>query len=161
MSRIRVVTGTGTGPTETASYDAALAAANVHNYNLVTVSSVIPADATVEAVDTAPDLGPAGNRLTVVEARETVSTGEPASAVLGWATGSGPGLFYEAAGRDTPETLRAEVERGLSAGKDLRDWTFTDESLAVESVAPGELGPGADEWTTVVALAVYDESEPI
>ena len=161
MSRIRVVTGVGTGPTEIASYDAALAAANVHNYNLVTVSSVIPADATVEAVGSAPDLGPAGNRLTVVEARATVPTGDPAGAVLGWATGPGPGLFYEAAGPETPETLRAEVERGLSAGRELRDWTFTDESVAVESVAPGELGPGADEWTTVVALAVYGDSEAI
>jgi arginine decarboxylase len=161
MNRIRVVTGVGTGPTEVASYDAALAEANVHNYNLVTVSSVIPADATVEAVASAPDLGPAGNRLTVVETRATVPTGEPASAVLGWATGPGPGLFYEAAGSDTPETLRAEVERGLAAGKNLRDWEFTDESVAVASVAPGELGPGADEWTTVVALAVYGDSEPI
>jgi arginine decarboxylase len=161
MSRIRVVTGTGTGPTEIASYDAALAEANLHNYNLVTVSSVIPADLTVEAVDSAPDLGPAGNRLTVVKARATVPTGEPASAVLGWATGPGPGLFYEAAGPDAPEPLRAEVERGLAAGKALRDWDFTDTSLAVESVAPGELGPGAAEWTTVVALAVYGESDPI
>jgi hypothetical protein len=33
--------------------------------------------------------------------------------------------------------------------------------VAVASVAPGELGPGADEWTTVVALAVYGDSEPI
>ncbi|MFC5365355.1 pyruvoyl-dependent arginine decarboxylase [Salinirubrum litoreum] len=161
MSRIRVVTGVGTGPTEIASYDAALAEANVHNYNLVTVSSVVPADATVERVGTAPDLGPAGNRLTVVEARATVPTGDPASAVLGWATGPGPGLFYEAGGPDAPETLRAEVERGLSAGKDLRDWEFTDQSMAVASVAPGELGPGADEWTTVVALAIYGESAPI
>jgi arginine decarboxylase len=161
MSRIRVVTGVGTGPTETAAYDAALAEANVHNYNLVTVSSVIPADATVEPVDAVPDLGPAGHRLTVVEARATVPTGDPASAVLGWVTGPGPGLFYEASGSDTPRTLRAEVERGLSAGAALRDWEFTDESLAVESVAPGELGPGADDWTTVVALAVYGEGEPI
>jgi len=42
-----------------ASYDAALAEAGVENYNLVSVSSVIiPAETRVEAVGTAPDLGP-------------------------------------------------------------------------------------------------------
>ena len=71
MNTIRVVHGVGEAATKMASYDAALADANVHNYNLVTVSSVIPSDATVEAVGTAPDLGPAGERLTVVEARAT------------------------------------------------------------------------------------------
>ena len=50
MGTIRVVRGTATGPTATASYDAALAAANVHDYNLVSVSSVIPADAYATAV---------------------------------------------------------------------------------------------------------------
>ncbi|MEF8907067.1 MAG: pyruvoyl-dependent arginine decarboxylase, partial [Haloarculaceae archaeon] len=40
MSVIRVVWGSGTGPTGTAAYDAALAEAGVHDYNLVTVSSV-------------------------------------------------------------------------------------------------------------------------
>ncbi|PSP40313.1 pyruvoyl-dependent arginine decarboxylase, partial [Halobacteriales archaeon QH_10_70_21] len=73
MGTIRVVWGTATGPTAMASYDAALAAANVHDYNLVSVSSVIPADATVEVVGEAPDLGPAGERLTVVEGRATVA----------------------------------------------------------------------------------------
>ncbi|MFC6727007.1 pyruvoyl-dependent arginine decarboxylase, partial [Halobium palmae] len=67
MSTIRVVAGVGTAPTEMASYDAALADAGIHNYNLVPVSSVVPGDATVAFVGTAPDLGPAGNRLTVVE----------------------------------------------------------------------------------------------
>ena len=48
MSTIRVVWGTASGPTRMSSYDAALAEANVHNYNLVSVSSVIPADTPVE-----------------------------------------------------------------------------------------------------------------
>jgi arginine decarboxylase len=40
MGSIRIVRGTATGPTAMAAYDAALAAAGVHNYNLVSVSSV-------------------------------------------------------------------------------------------------------------------------
>lgn len=71
MGRVRIVWGTGTGSTALASYDAALAAAGVHEYNLVRVSSVLPADTTVDVVGTAPDLGPVGGTLTVVEARET------------------------------------------------------------------------------------------
>src|SRR6056297_4057573 len=99
MSTIRVVWGTASGPTRMSSYDAALADANVHNYNLVAVSSVVPADAEVEAVGTAPDLGPAGERLTVVEARATRAGPGRVSAALGWTTGEdGPGLFYESAG---------------------------------------------------------------
>jgi arginine decarboxylase len=155
MSTIRIVRGVGDAPTKMASYDAALAAANVHNYNLVPVSSVIPADATVEAVDTAPDLGPAGNRLTVVEARATTGGVGTVSAGLGWATGPGPGLFYEASGGD-PAAVRRSVEVGLVAGRDLREWQFDDERITVTTAeADGE------GYTTAVTLAAYGQSVAI
>ncbi|WP_256288842.1 pyruvoyl-dependent arginine decarboxylase [Halobellus inordinatus] len=156
MSTIRIVHGVGDAPTKMASYDAALADANVHNYNLVAVSSVIPADATVEEVGTASDLGPAGNRLTVVEARATTGGVGSVSAGLGWATGPGPGLFYEASGED-PTAVRRSVVVGLDAGRDLRDeWEFTDEQVTVTTAeADGE------GYTTAVTLAVYGDSESI
>ncbi|SDM97766.1 arginine decarboxylase [Halogranum gelatinilyticum] len=155
MGTIYVVSGTATAPTAMASYDAALAAANVHNYNLVTVSSVIPADATVEAVETAPDLGPAGNRLTVVQAKATTGEAGTVAAGLGWATGPGPGLFYEADGSD-PEKVEATVRAGLDAGRDLREWTFDDEEVLVTTAeADGE------GYTTALTLAAYGQSEPI
>ena len=159
MRTIYVVRGVGTAVTAMASYDAALAAANVHNYNLVHVSSVIPADATVEAVETVPHLGPAGNRLTVVEARSTLAAGraDAAAAAIGWTTGPGPGLFYEAAGTD-PETVREQVEQGLAAGRELREWTFDAEDVVV---ATGDVASEPATYTTAVALAVYGESEPI
>ncbi|KAB1187413.1 MULTISPECIES: pyruvoyl-dependent arginine decarboxylase [Haloferax] len=156
MSTIRVVRGVGTAPTEMASYDAALAAANIHNYNLVAVSSVVPADATVETVDVAPDLGPAGNRLTVVQARETTSTpGEHIVAGLGWSTGPGAGLFYEASGTDDDDVRRA-ILAGLDAGRDLRDWEFDDEQVAL--TAAEHEGEG---YTTVITVAAYGQSESI
>ncbi|WP_144905274.1 pyruvoyl-dependent arginine decarboxylase [Halobellus captivus] len=155
MHTIRVVRGVGDAPTKMASYDAALADANVHNYNLVPVSSVIPGDATVEDVGTAPGLGPAGNRLTVVEARATTGGVGTVSAGLGWTTGPGPGLFYESSGED-PEAVRRSVEVGLDAGRDLREWEFSDEAVVVTTAeADGE------GYTTAVTLAVYGESEPI
>lgn len=157
MGTIRVVWGTGSGPTEVAAYDAALADANVHDYNLVGVSSVVPADATVEAVGTAPDLGPAGDRLTVVEARHTEAGPGRVSAGLGWATADGgPGIIYEAAGATDEDDVRERLRQGLAAGRRLRDWEFTDEQFRT---ATARAEPGT--YTTAVVLAVFGESEPI
>jgi arginine decarboxylase len=157
MNTIRVVWGTATGPTEMASYDAALAEANVHNYNLVPVSSVIPADAEVEAVGDAPDLGPAGERLTVVQARATVAGPGRASAGLAWSTSEGgPGLFYEAGGETGVEDVRGRVLEGLSTGQELRDWTF-DEAQHEVVTAPAE--PGM--YTSAVVLAVFGQSDSL
>ncbi|UPW01330.1 pyruvoyl-dependent arginine decarboxylase [Halorussus gelatinilyticus] len=175
MSTIRVAWGTGTGPTEMSSYDAALADANLHNYNLVAVSSVIPADTEIEAVGTAPDLGPAGERLTVVQARATCVGPGRVSAALGWSTSdgesggeeaesrgdesedeSGPGLFYEAADETDPEDVAERVRTGLAAGRELRDWAFTDERIRTADV---HAEPGT--FATAVVVAAYGESEPI
>ncbi|MFC6989603.1 pyruvoyl-dependent arginine decarboxylase [Haloplanus sp. GCM10025708] len=155
MATIYVTSGAATGPTEMASYDAALAEANLHNYNLVTVSSVVPADATVDRVDAAPDLGPAGGRLTVVQSRVTTDEAGRVCAGLGWATGPGPGLFYEASGTDA-DGVADEIRRGLDAGAALRDWTLDDREVVVEAA---EADP--DVFTTAVVLAAYGESEPI
>lgn len=158
MEPIRVVWGTGRAATEMAAYDAALAAAGIENYNLVAVSSVIPDGATVEETDTAPDLGPVGNRLTVVQAHETVPVGDRDSACAGlaWATtDSGRGLFYEASGRDE-STVRGAVTEGITSGRSLRDWPFTGQThqLVVAD-------PDAEAYTSAVVVAVYGESEQI
>ena len=51
MGRVRIVWGSSRGPTALSAYDAALAAANVHDYNVVHVSSVLPAGANVDPSD--------------------------------------------------------------------------------------------------------------
>lgn len=158
MGTIRIVWGTATGPTAMASYDAALADANVHNYNLVSVSSVIPAVATIDVAGEAPDLGPAGERLTVVEGRSTVPPdgADTAAACLGWTReADGPGIFYESSGT-TPEIVRRRVETGLDSGRALREWDFGDDDhrLVVADADP-------EQYTTALVLAVYGESEPI
>jgi arginine decarboxylase len=180
MNTIHVAGGVGVADTAMASYDAALADANLHNYNLVAVSSVVPAEATVEAVEAVPDLGPAGNRLTVVEAHRTVGPDDEVDfreggragaegadskraprrrpdvvAGLGWATGPGPGLFYEVTGED-PEGVRERIETGLDAGGELRDWELPEREVRVETAAKE---PG--RYTTAVVIAAYGESEPI
>ena len=180
MNTIHVAGGVGVADTAMASYDAALADANLHNYNLVAVSSVVPADATVTHVDRVPDLGPAGNRLTVVEARRTVGPSDEVdfreggragaedadskraprrrpnvAAGLGWATGPGPGLFYEVTGED-PECVRSRIHAGLDAGSELREWELVDRELHVETAAAE---PG--RYTTAVVIAAYGDSDPV
>ncbi len=158
MSMIRVVWGSASGPTAMASYDAALAEAGVENYNLVAVSSMIPAATPVEAVGTAPDLGPAGERLTVVEARATTAEPGRVSAALAWSqsTQDGPGLFYETAGEMEGTDVERRVREGLAAGQGLRDWTFDDPSVVIESTQ-AESGT----HTTALVVAIYGESEPL
>jgi len=154
---IRIAWGTGAGPTEMAAYDAALADANLHNYNLVSVSSVVPADASVEAVDTAPDLGPAGNKLTVVQAHANTAGPGRASAALAWAArGDEPGLFYEAAGETSPDDVESRVTAGIEAGLDLRDWPADDPEVRAVTV---EADPG--EYAAAVVVAAYGDSVPL
>ncbi len=160
MGLIRIVWGTASESTAMASYDAALADANVHNYNLVSVSSVVPAGAKIEAVGDAPPLGPAGERLTVVESRATVGPGEAemTAAGVGWSREpDGPGIFYEASGTD-PAVVRDRIDRGLESGRTLREWSF-DETAAGRRIVSAEADP--ERYTTAIVLAVYGESTPI
>jgi len=150
---IRVVWGRGRAPTAKASFDAALVDANVHQYNLRELSSVIPADATLEAVGSAPDLGPAGNALEVVLARQTSPPGARASAGLAWARGGdGVGVFYEEGDRD-PETVRELLHTGIERGCKLRG--FGDVAPDTRVVTADS---ATEEYTTGVVLAAYGES---
>ena len=157
MSTIRVAWGTATGPTETAAYDAALAEAGVHNYNLVTLSSVVPPEATIERVGTVETtLGEVGEGLHVVQACRVAPPGEAAAAGIGWTRSqSGRGIFYEEAGASERE-VRQRIETGLDAGRNLRDWAFesSDEAVVAAGAAP-------DAYTAAVVVATYGESRPL
>jgi arginine decarboxylase len=158
MEAIRIVWGTATASTAMASYDAALADANIHNYNLVSVSSVIPAEGRLDVVGEAPNLGPVGERLTVVEGRETVPPGSdaPAVASLGWdREPDGPGIFYETSGTD-PEAVLDRIDAGLAAGRALRSWEFDETGRRLVTA-----DPNPDQHATAVVLAVYGTSAPI
>lgn len=155
VSTIRVVRGTGTGPTPLSAYDAALAGAGVHDHNLVTLSSVIPAGPSVEVVGTAPELGPPGSELRVVRSEARATPGERAAAGIGWVRSpEGPGIFYEVDGTD-PEAVRAEIETGLAAGADLRDREFGEPAVVVTSLSD------ADAHASAVVLAVYGEGRAV
>lgn len=149
---IRIVRGTGTASTEKASFDSALAAANVHQYNLRELSSVIPATVPVEVVETAADLGPAGNVLDAVLARKTSPPDTRAVAGLAWARADGgSGIFYEAEGTD-PESVRERLATGIEHGCELRGIDTDVETQVVTAE------PAAEQYSTAVVLAAYGES---
>lgn len=112
---IRLSRGAGSGPTALAAFDAALVEAGLQGLNLVRLSSVIPAAATVTEVKPGEQIvGDHGDLAFCVYAEATTSTpGEAVWAGVAWALrddGSGAGLFVEHSG-----STRAQVEHDLSA----------------------------------------------
>jgi arginine decarboxylase len=153
---IRVVWGTGRARTAKGSFDRALAAADIHDYNLRELSSVIPAGAAVEAVGSAPDLGATGNALDAVVARQTSPPGTRAAAGLAWARGDdGTGIFYEVGDHD-PESVRELLRSGIETGCAIRD---IDEPTPETRVTTA--GAEADCYVTAVAVATDGESEAL
>jgi arginine decarboxylase len=159
MTTVRVAAGTGTGPTELAAYDAALASIDLHDYNLRHVSSIIPADATVEVADRLPDLGQAGGAVTVVEAKAVAAGPAQVGAALGWTrSNEGAGVFYEAAGEADVETLRDRIDRGLAAATELRDREFAVQGAEEIETASASVEDG---YVAAVVVGVYGSAEPI
>jgi arginine decarboxylase len=153
---IRVVWGDGSGRTAKASFDAALAAAGLHQYNLRKLSSVIPADAALDVVGTAPDLGPTGGAVDAVVARQTSQPGARAAAGLAWVRGpDGTGVFYEVGDHD-PETVEELLQTGIERGCALRG--LDPAGVRTEVITAD---PAPDRYTTAVVLAVYGESDPL
>ncbi|MFC7132315.1 MULTISPECIES: pyruvoyl-dependent arginine decarboxylase [Salinibaculum] len=153
---IRVVLGTGTAHTAKGSFDRALAAAGLHQYNLRELSSVIPAGADVEVVGTAPDLGPTGNVLDAVIARQTSPPGTRAAAGLAWARDDdGAGIFYEVGDHD-PESVAELLRSGIQTGCDIRGIEGADVHTEVTTAAAKP-----DRYSTAVVVAAYGESEPL
>jgi arginine decarboxylase len=142
---IDVVWGTGSGRTELGAFDAALSDANVHNYNLVELSSIVPEGATVERVGALePDRWTTGDLVAVVLASRTSSTpGERVAAGLGWALADEGGVFVE---NDAPTAAVCErlLEANLADARAIRDWNWTGagERKVVEGVV-GDEGAGA------------------
>ena len=111
---IVVTSGTGSGPTELAAFDAALAAAGVAQFNIIRLSSLIPPGSRVLVPEPVRPLqGVWGDRLYAVYADSRVATpGERACAALGWVQDehSGAGVLVEGAG-----SCEREVEEEVAA----------------------------------------------
>lgn len=110
---ITLRTGAGAARTRLAAFDDALLAAGVANFNLIPLSSVIPARSRVRVVDDEL-VGGFGDRLfCVLSAAHADRPGETAWAGLGWAyhADSG-GLFVEHHG-GSEESVVEQIELSL------------------------------------------------
>ena len=123
---IELVWGTGSGRTELGAFDAALSGANVHNYNLVELSSIVPEGATIERVGALePERWTTGDLLAVVLASNTSSTeGERIAAGLGWELAEEGGVFMENHAPTAAACERA-LEANLADAMEIRDWEWT------------------------------------
>ena len=115
---IHVATGVGRGPTKLAAFDSALRAAGVHNFNLLCLSSVVPAGSKVHVLEgPVSPVGDWGDRLYVVMAHErVVGPGAQAWAGIGWVqdADTGRGLFVEHEGTGEAE-VNADIDASLGA----------------------------------------------
>ncbi|WP_036961902.1 pyruvoyl-dependent arginine decarboxylase [Promicromonospora kroppenstedtii] len=114
---IRVSSGSGTGRTPLAAFDAALAAAGVSDFNLVRLSSIVPPGAAVQEVEGRDQLrGAHGDLLFCVYAQAHASLpGHEAWAGIAWSRhedGSGAGLFVEHEG-PSHEQVSADLTHSL------------------------------------------------
>lgn len=115
---ITVRTGTGSGPTHLAAFDAALRVAGVADRNLVRLSSIIPPGATIEVTpDPPPCPGGWGDRLYVVLAEERIERPhEEAWAGIAWCQDldTGQGLFVEHEGHSKHQ-VEADLVSSIEA----------------------------------------------
>lgn len=153
---IRVSSGTGTGPTSLAAFDAALLASGVANFNLLRLSSVIPTNSRVEIVEDAePFPGGWGDKLYVVYAEQrAVVPGEEAWAGVGWVHDevTGSGLFVEHEGT-SESAVRSDILESIRALQVGRKMEVKEPQVVMTSAQCTDLPVCA------LVVAVF-ESEP-
>lgn len=123
------------GPTQLSAFDAALNHAGVANYNLITLSSVVPPGSKIEVSDKPlKDLpGEWGDRLYVVMAEERTNVpNEEAWAGIGWVQDkeTGKGLFVEHQG-NSEKSVRNDIKQSLEALMATRNVDFGDIHMEV------------------------------
>ena len=150
---IEVASGVGSGPTKLAAFDAALQSAGVANFNLITLSSVIPPATTVRPTGGAVGRPPGewGDRLYVVMAQMRVDQpGDQAWAGVGWLQErqSGKGLFAEHEGHSESE-VRHDLEATLTSIAGSRNEVFGPPNSVVQGTVC------RDEPACALVVAVY------
>jgi len=150
--KIVVTHGVGRGPTPLAAFDAALLASGVENYNLITLSSVIPPGATIECSPYKSPPAEYGHRLYVVMAQQRATReGEEAWAGVGWTQdeGDGRGLFVECEGT-SEGAVRSDIESTLEAMIASRDLAYGPIRSEVSGIRC------CGEHVCALVLAVYE-----
>ena len=125
--QIKITSAVGSGPTSLAAFDAALRKAGIETYNLIPLSSVIPASAQLQRARFVAPPSEYGHRLYVVMARhDATQIGEEA-----WA-----GLGVVLHRRDRRSEARAAVERALHLDPEVQNAAALRRLLASDRWAP-------------------------
>jgi len=132
---IEIVWGTGEGNTTLSAFDTALSKGGIHNYNLLTLSSVIPEEASVSVIGTHEQRWDVGEIVAVILAEnKSPVEGETISAGLGWAMAEEGGVFFEASGENA-ENVERMIRQGIETAKENREswrWEEAVETKVVE-----------------------------
>ncbi|MCW2791729.1 MAG: pyruvoyl-dependent arginine decarboxylase [Nocardioides sp.] len=150
---ITVRTGTGTARTLLAAFDSALLAAGVANFNLITLSSVIPPGSRVRLADETLPGGHGDKLYCVLSAAYADHPGETAWAGLGWATDhTTGGLFVEHHG-GSEASVREQIALSLADMSENRGGGYGDVQVAVASAHC------VDRPVCALAIAAYTVAE--
>lgn len=159
---IIITTGRGYGKTTLSAFDAALKDAGVYNYNLVTLSSIIPTGAVVKTRFFDANPQEYGYRLYVVKAEmRSRESGKFIGAALGWVQQpDGRGVFveHEEVGetREAVESnLTKEVKKSLSDLCRFRNFRATEDDMRMKM----NVIKVTDSPACALIIAVY-KSEP-
>jgi arginine decarboxylase len=147
---ITVRTATGSGRTLLAAFDDALLAAGVGNFNLITLSSVIPPGSAIREGVTERLAGEHGDRLyCVMSVGYADHPGELVSAGLGWATDATTGgLFVEHSG-GSEQSVTEQIQLSLEDMSRNRGGGYDDIRQAVISAHC------VDKPVCALAIATY------
>lgn len=153
---IQVTDGVGVGPTELSAFDQALVKAGVANFNLIYLSSVLPAGSDVQVTDEPqPVKGDWGDRLYVVMAQQRASElGSEAWAGIGWIQDplTKKGLLVEHEGHSEAE-VRADIRDSLQALADNRGMSFGEPQMHVSGLQC------TDKPVCALVVAVFESNE--
>jgi len=157
---ISIRTGAGEGRTPLSAFDAALQAAGVADFNLVTLSSVIPPGSKLRHVsNTLP--GGHGDLLFCVRAEAHADEpGEVAWAGLGWVVDeTGGGLFVEHHGASEASVAR-QIELSLADMNAKRGGGYGPVQMALASAESTDLPACAVVLAAYRVSSWYDDAAP-
>ncbi|QIG43665.1 GNAT family N-acetyltransferase [Nocardioides anomalus] len=157
---ISIRTGSGTGQTPLSAFDSALLDAGVGDFNLVTLSSVIPPASRIRHVD-GPLAGTHGDLLFCVRAEAFADQpGHTAWAGLGWVTDdTGGGLFVEHHGTSEASVVE-QIEASLDDMNRARGGHYRDLQITVASAECVDAPVCALVLAAYRVTSWYDGSEP-
>lgn len=158
--KIYVTLGKGHGKTTLSAFDAALKDAGVYNYNLITLSSIIPQGSKVYERKFKSPKDSYGNRLYLVKSEiRSRESGKFIGAALGWyQIEDGRGVFVEHEGiGETKEAVESnlleEVKESLSDICRFRSFPISEKKMKIKiNIVKVE-----DSAACALLLAVYKD----